>query len=129
MGLSVNIPLAGQNAKVRVNGDIQTICAMGSASRTGSVYPDKIWAKIYLSDPFPPDPSPPADATQGTIFANDQWQFLGTQEIPGAISSGSSPYPENWLVVWAEYDGPPTSYDVTVTSFLGVASTTTDCSS
>jgi hypothetical protein len=129
LGVTIDIPVAGQTAKVRVNGDTQTICAEGEASRGGSVYPNKIWAKVYQSNPIPIPINPGPDATQGTISSNDQWNFTGAQEIPGATSSDAAPYPENWLVVWAEYDDPFPSYDSTITTFYGQSSTQTDCDS
>jgi hypothetical protein len=128
LAVTISIPQGGQNAKVRVNGGVQTICAEGTASMPGNVYPNKVWAMLYQTEPIPSLMGPPPGATQGTITSNDQWSFTGGQEIPGASSSGSSPYPKNWIVIWAEYDGMMTSYDTAVAVFYGLASTGTDCS-
>jgi hypothetical protein len=127
--VTIDTPAAGATAKVRVNGDTRTICAEGEASRPGSVYPNKIWAKVYQADPDPLPVLPPTDATQGTIYSDDLWKFTGAQEIPGAASSDATPYPQNWIVVWAEYDNPLPSYDTAITTFYGQSSTQTDCDS
>lgn len=129
MAATINIPAAGENAQVRVNGSTQTICATGTASRAPAQYPTAIWAMLYQSNPTLA-PSPPGGATQGTVYSDNQWKFRGTQEIPGATSGDAEPYPENWLVVWAQYDNDGTpSYDSAGTYFYGQASTRTDCDS
>jgi hypothetical protein len=127
LGVIIDIPLAAQPAKVKVSGTVQTICAKGEASRSGGVYPIAIWAKIYQTVPTPIPTSPPAGSTQGTVSSDDQWSFTGIQEIPGATSAAQSPYPTNYLFVWAQYDDHLQPYDVSETNFLGQASDKTDC--
>jgi hypothetical protein len=123
LGVTINIPGSGQNANVLV--PTQAICAKGTASRLGT-NPNAIWAQLYGSQPNPVPASPPTTAMQGGLTGGTQWQFL---DIPGASSSNAAPFPQNWLVVWAEYDaisGP--TYDSALASFNGVSSTKTDCS-
>ena len=123
----IDVPASGQIAKVRVNGATRTICATGEASRPGNVFPTAVWAKVYQTQPSPVPSSPPGDATQGTVSSGDQWSFTGTQEIPGANSSDQSPYPANWVVVWAQYANSTPQYDPAMASFQGQSSTQTDC--
>ena len=129
MGLSITIPGNGQTAKVRTTGGPGSICAKGTANRPGNIYPNSIFAMIYLMEPDPIPSGPPDGATQGEVYSNDQWQFTGTSEIQGASSSAMTPYPESWLVVWAGFGSPTPSYDFVSVSFLGMSSTGTDCSS
>jgi hypothetical protein len=127
LSIQINIPAAGQPANVKLiqPGPLEVICAQGTASRGENDYPATIWAQLYAELPDPLPSSPPGTAVQGTISQDDQWQFVS---IAGADSSDSTPYPTNYLVVWAGYPGfPNISYDVNSTSFLGKASTQTDC--
>jgi len=126
MGFQIDIPAAGQNAKVRKTDLSKTVCAEGLASRPGGVFPGAIYGKVYTSDPGTV-PTPAAGATQGTFVANDTWQFRGVQEIPGADCANGSPYPQNWLIVWAQYADLQNPYDYGKITFNGVCSTGTDC--
>jgi hypothetical protein len=126
VSVETDIPAAGQNALVKASGSTGAICAKGSASRAGGVYPTAIYAKVYTQNPGTV-PTPPADATGGTLVTNADWQFTGAQEIPGANCASQSPYPQNWLLVWAKYDSVMYPYDVDATTFNGECSTKTDC--
>jgi hypothetical protein len=123
LGVSIEIPADGQNANVKTLGLSQTICAQGTAS-SGGQSPAAVWAKLYSAAPSPVPASPPGDASQGSVMSST-WQFL---MILGAAASGSSPYPTNYLVVWAGYSSVSgMTYESATVSFLGVSATKTDC--
>jgi hypothetical protein len=119
------ISVPNGQAKVRVNGGTQTICATGTSSR-GSVYPTAIYAIVYTTSTSPP-PSPPSGVTTGSLDGSGGWSFRGSQEIPGVNSSNMTPYPTNYLCVWAQYNDMMMPYDMTSTSFLAQSSNQTDC--
>jgi hypothetical protein len=123
LAVSIQIPADTQQANVKTLGLAQMICAEGTASNGGQS-PAAVWAKIYSQSPSPAPASPPGDASQGSVLSNT-WQFL---MIPGAAAAGSSPYPTNYLVVWAGYPSVSgTTYENATVSFLGVSATKTDC--
>ena len=126
MSVGITIPVGGQNALVKSGDSTGNICAKGTASRAGPVYPTAVYGKVYTTNPGTVT-TPPSDATQGTLVAANSWEFTGAQTIPGAACAAASPYPRNWLIVWAKYDNVMYPYDSATAVFYGQCSTQTDC--
>jgi hypothetical protein len=125
MLVATTIDVPTGTAKVRVSGGTQSICATGTSSR-GSVYPTAVVAIVYTTPTSPP-PAPPPGVTAGTVDGSGAWSFRGSQEIPGVNSSNMTPYPTNFVCVWAQYNDQMMPYDMVSTSFLAESSNQTDC--
>ncbi len=103
------------------------ICAEGTASlpEKGKVLatnPTKIYAKIYRSRVDPPYAAhPPADAVTVTPTGSN-WSFPA---LRGVNYSANSPYPDNTVVIWAEFDGG--RFENSGARFKGKQAPKTDC--
>ena len=112
--MSVSITTPVSTAKVAAG----AICIKGELT-AGAI---EVRAKVYAGIETPPA-TPPSGAIVGTV-SGDTFAF---DSVSGAVSSESSPYPDNTVAVWAKYPGSPPAYSSAVKNFGGKTDIKTDC--